>query len=134
MKIVINVCYGGFGLSHEAVMRYAELKGFKLYPFVEKKDGFEKYRPYVKGEKAFLIHYSKKPLLKNGSCDDSTYFSESNISRTDKTLIQVVKELGKKANAEHAKLKIIEIPDDVEYQIEEYDGNEWVAEVHKTWS
>ena len=26
MKIVINACYGRFGLSEKAVMRYAELK------------------------------------------------------------------------------------------------------------
>ena len=30
-------------------------------------------------------------------------------------------------------LKIIEIPDDVDWIIEEYDGNEWVAEKHRTW-
>jgi|TARA_Y100000310_G_scaffold220623_1_gene222169 hypothetical protein len=34
MKVVINDKFGGFGLSHEAVMRYAYLKGIKLYPFV----------------------------------------------------------------------------------------------------
>ena len=32
MKVVINACYGGFGLSEKAVMRYAELKGLTLYP------------------------------------------------------------------------------------------------------
>ena len=26
-KIVYNACYGGFGLSHEAKMRYCEIKG-----------------------------------------------------------------------------------------------------------
>lgn len=31
MKVVINACYGGFGLSHEAVLRYAEIKGITLY-------------------------------------------------------------------------------------------------------
>ena len=33
MKIVINICYGGFGLSHKGMMKYAELKGLKLYPY-----------------------------------------------------------------------------------------------------
>lgn len=32
MKIVINTQHGGFNLSHEAVMRYAEVKGLALYP------------------------------------------------------------------------------------------------------
>jgi hypothetical protein len=32
-----------------------------------------------------------------------------------------------------SELKIVNIPDDVEFQIEEYDGNEWVAEKHRVW-
>lgn len=32
MKVVINSCYGGFGLSHEAILNYAELVGITLYP------------------------------------------------------------------------------------------------------
>jgi hypothetical protein len=28
---------------------------------------------------------------------------------------------------------VVTIPDDVAWTIEEYDGNEWVAEVHRTW-
>jgi hypothetical protein len=31
VKVVYNACYGGFGLSHEAIMRYAEIKGITLY-------------------------------------------------------------------------------------------------------
>jgi hypothetical protein len=30
-------------------------------------------------------------------------------------------------------LEIVEIPDDVEYTIEEYDGLEHIAEKHRTW-
>jgi hypothetical protein len=45
----------------------------------------------------------------------------------------VVLELGEAANGRCAELKVVEIPDDVEWQIEEYDGLEWVAEKHRTW-
>ena len=38
------------------------------------------------------------------------------------------------ANGNHANLKIVEIPGDVKWHVEEYDGNEWVAEDHRTWS
>lgn len=31
-------------------------------------------------------------------------------------------------------LKVVEIPDDVDWVVEEYDGCEWVAERHRTWS
>jgi hypothetical protein len=48
-------------------------------------------------------------------------------------LVQIVEELGEKANGFAAELKVVEIPEDVEYTVEEYDGIEWVAEVHRTW-
>jgi hypothetical protein len=28
-KVAYNACYGGFSLSHKAIMRYAELKGIR---------------------------------------------------------------------------------------------------------
>ena len=31
-KIVVNACYGGFGISEAGMLRYAELKGMTLYP------------------------------------------------------------------------------------------------------
>jgi hypothetical protein len=48
-------------------------------------------------------------------------------------LIAVVELMGSKACGGHAELKIVEIPDDVNWYIEEYDGREWVAERHRTW-
>ena len=56
------------------------------------------------------------------------------IDRTDPDLIVAVETLGNKANGEYAELKIVEIPDNVEWEIAEYDGTEWVAEKHRTWS
>ena len=83
MKIVINACYGGFGLSKEAL----------------KKLNMDEYK----------------------------------IKRNDPLLIKIIEELGEKANGNYANLKIIEIPDDVEYEIEEYDGWEWISEKHRIW-
>lgn len=56
------------------------------------------------------------------------------IDRTDPKLIQVIEELGDAANGKHAKLAIVEIPDGVEYDIDEYDGQESIHEVHRSWS
>lgn len=53
--------------------------------------------------------------------------------RRDKFLIQVVEELGYKADGISANLKIVEIPDGIDYTIEEYDGKEHIAESHRTW-
>lgn len=60
-------------------------------------------------------------------------FYQWEAKRDDPALIQVIETLGEAANSRYAKLKIIEIPDNVEWQIEEYDGYEWVAEQHRTW-
>ena len=55
-------------------------------------------------------------------------------TRADPLLVQVVEELGDKANGSHAKLKIVEIPDGVKWEIDQYDGMESVDEVHRSWS
>jgi hypothetical protein len=61
-------------------------------------------------------------------------FHHRDIPRDDHYLVQVVRELGDLASGRHAKLKIVEIPGDVSWHIAEYDGSEWVAEDHRTWS
>ena len=61
-------------------------------------------------------------------------YAHRDIPRDDPYLVQVIKELGDRANSAYAKLKIVEIPADVSWHIGEYDGSEWVAEDHRTWS
>ena len=111
-KIVISQCYGGFGLSTEAMRKYLELKEIV---FEERETeslmgigpGF-----YVKDKRLYA--------------DD--------IDRDDPALVQTVIELADKAGDWAADLTVVEIPDDVEWVINEYDGNEWVAEEHRTWT
>lgn len=79
-EVVINQCFGGFGLSEE---------GMKLY---HEKGGQERY------------------------CH--------RMRRTDPILIEVVKELGEKANKEYSNLSVEEIEDGYNYYISEYDGVE----------
>jgi len=55
------------------------------------------------------------------------------IPRNDIDLVEIVESLGSRANTRVSSLKIVEIPNDVDWQIEEYDGMEWVAEKHRTW-
>lgn len=59
--------------------------------------------------------------------------NEYELDRDDPYLVTVVKELGIAANGTYANLKVVEIPGNIEWQIEEYDGREWVAEAHRTW-
>lgn len=141
MKVVINSCFGGFGLSHKAIMKYAELNGFKLYPYLDDISIKIYGNKAVIGNDDLLHHYSKTPIdqlerNKWGSYDhsDDSYFSDRDIKRDDPILIQVIEELGSEvASGKYAKLTIIEIPDDVNWQIAEYDGFEHIAEKHRTW-
>lgn len=59
--------------------------------------------------------------------------SSSIITRDDPKLIAAVEELGLLASGPYAELHIIEIPDGVCWEIEEYDGAEWVSECHRRW-
>jgi len=112
-KIVINNHYGGFGLSDDAMVLYAKLKDLVL---VANKDQYG------------FTHYYVDEV------DDNKYLSDRDIARDDVALVQVVEQLGDAASGRYADLKVVEIPDGVEWQISEYDGNEWVAEKHRTWS
>ena len=58
---------------------------------------------------------------------------DRDIPRDDPYLIQTIRELGKDADTRFCTLKIVEIPAEVEWEIDEYDGLEWVAEKHRTW-
>ena len=112
MKVLINSDYGGFGLSDEAWELYLNKKNL---PFFKSKSSFNTtwYSKDEKGEEIYL---------------------EWDLDRTDSDLISIVEKLGDKANSWASSLKIIEIPDDVEWYIEEHDGREWVAEQHRKWN
>jgi hypothetical protein len=120
MKVVINTCFGGFGLSNEAFELLLQRKGIEYDTVKETAFGLEMYNFYAKGRAG----------------DDQAYLSDYAFydNRSDKDLVAVVEELGEKANGHSADLKIVEIPDDVNWYIHEYDGLEHVAERHRIWS
>lgn len=110
MKVVINECFGGFGLSDDAIARVLELKGLKYTTDIDK---YERTHFFIE--------------------DSEHAFWEGDLERNDPALVQVVQEMGEKVNNDYSSLKIIEIPDDVKWHIAEYDGREHVAENHRTW-
>lgn len=61
------------------------------------------------------------------------YAYERDIQRDDPELVRVVEALGEEASGMFAQLKVIQIPEDVAWEIKEYDGSEHVAEKHRTW-
>jgi len=145
MKIVINRCYGGFGLSLQATKRYLELKGLPCYFYKQTKhsfqNGVDEYSLLKDCENdnlficTFTQYFGEKFNIEKLSREDwqKYNFYDRDIERNDPILIQVIEELGDKASGRYSKLRIVEIPDDVQWEIEEYDGQEWVSEKHKTW-
>lgn len=99
MEVVINKCYGGFGIS-----------------------------------KAL----AKELKIKSTYIDNDTFKIKSdnyNAYRTNKKLIAAIKKVGlAKANGEFSDLSIVEIPDDIDFYIDDYDGMESIHEKHKSWS
>ena len=69
---------------------------------------------------------------KKGKPVDEVY--DFDIPRDDLVLVWVVEHLGLKANGDYAELKVVEIPEGVDWFISNYDGIEHVAERHRTWS
>ena len=110
MKIVINTCFGGFGLSKEAVTRMAD-----------------------RGCPEAIQHLANVKMW-NADEGGTLWHDLSIIPRDDRDLVDAVKHLGVQADGNYARLRIVEIPDDVKFYIADYDGVEHIAEVHRTWN
>ena len=144
MKIVINTSYGGFGLSKKAILKYLEL--CEITPYFYKRD------PDASPTKSFYIKITIEEYLNNNKLFNliilkkdfgdrvlwtremnADFFSDDDIKRTDPNLIKVIELLGQQANGKFANLKIVEIPNGVDWMIEDHDGDEYVSEKHRTW-
>jgi len=101
-KIVINKCYGGFGLSDKEIAKYQELTG------LEEKDFYHRDIPR---DAPFLVQ----------------------LIEESEPRVRFPYEDSLKKGFIFSDLKVVEIPDGVDWIIQEYDGIEWVAEKHRTW-
>ena len=142
-KIVINACYGGFGLSHEAVLLYLAKCGKQVW--VEPNERFGGMIPY----NYYLVPPEQRIPAQPDNWHDMTMeqrsqhnrdysaitFYDRDIARDDPHLVAVVEELGSEAASDRcAELKVVSIPEDVDWEIDEYDGLERVEERHRSWS
>jgi len=143
MKVVINSDYGGFGVSAYALKHLLEIGASCLHEATPKnyyggesgktnwQDEWERDRNEYEdiGEGVFADLVSSHNILKG----ETLYYLSYDVKRTDPDLIATVELLGEKANRFCAKLKVVEIPDDINWEIEERDGMERIREVSRTW-
>jgi len=101
MKIAINKCFGGFGVS-EAVYKELGIE-WDNYGYLDndsfgiESDNYQEYRKHPK-------------------------------------LIAAIEKIGEDASSgRFARVIVVDIPDDVEWEIEDYDGQESIHEVHRSW-
>jgi len=116
MKIAVNRCFGGFGLSQKAYERLVEL-GVKTYTGDRPDDDGELYIRDNPEDKMFGRYY--------------VYWDYD--TRTNPMLIQVIEELGLDASGCCGQVEIVEIPDGICYEIDNYDGMETIHECHRSW-
>ena len=124
-KVVYNACYGGFGLSKEACQRYWDIKGQSIW-FEDALWGFTVWLVPPEErleEREWSSVTMDEHIAYNLAYSKQTWYNR-NVDRHDPVLVQVVEELGDKANGEYAKLAIEEVHGS--YRIDEYDGNESV--------
>lgn len=135
MKVAINDCFGGFGLSTEAIKwliaknsplihikPIEEYTGGNKDPFLPSEQQEDVGDGFVKGFTSTLFK------------DGMAYIDDTRSDNRDHPdLIEVIETLGEKSWGEYAELKIVEIPDDIEWFIDEYDGVETIHEVHRSW-
>jgi hypothetical protein len=125
-RIAINNKHGGFGISDEAAEWLIKSREWDVTEYNDK--------GMIEDDSALLVdtttsQYGGGPGSKYRLTD-----KRSDEIRTHPDLIDVIEEPDVRANGRHASLKVVEVPAGVEWTIEEYGGNECVAEKHKTWS
>jgi hypothetical protein len=120
MKVVINKCFGGFRLSAEA----KEMLLARGCPHTKEIPAFD-FRTSERDCKLYGIPYRNGKVVLERHQDED---------RNCPVLVEVVVTLGEKANASSSSnVKVVEIPDDIAWEIGEYDGGEWVCEAHRRW-
>lgn len=97
-KVVINKCYGGFGVS---------VKGIEWL--------------LARGADP------KRVAVSDSGLASGFMYTICNLERHHPLLVELVETLGEEADGEHAALEIREI-DQPLYRIDEYDGNECIEE------
>jgi hypothetical protein len=143
MKVVINACFGGFSLSPEATLELWRRGGpVTATPVAE----FYGKSGNADADLAAWRVYLANPALRRSLAHTTVFSPDETLAlyagrcnnddgmRSHPELVKLVEEMGEAAWGACAKLKVVEVPDDVDWEIDEYDGSECVSEKHRSWS
>lgn len=143
-KIVISKNNWGLLLSKEAIEMYMKLIGKDCF-FYDIDFGSYKqlvHRTFTPTDYSYVFTKEVPDNIEYNSEDPDLVFPIEELKRDDKNLVKVIAELGDKAGYQYdsfnkIEFKIIEIPDDVTWYINEcidpHDG-EYICEYMRTWS
>ena len=81
----------------------------------------------------FSLSSEAEKLLFNKAPNPKSFSIGRHVDRSDPLLVEVGEELGSKSWGDDAQLKVVEIPEDVSWEIIDYDGTEYIAEKHRKW-
>ena len=139
MKIAVNRCYGGFGLSPKAIEYYLSLKGLPCFFYKQTKykhnGGVNEFIKVSTDEASgWDTVYTKDLGDTISEYNKEHYFYFRDIERNDPLLIQTIEHIGnKESSGPCAAVDIVDIPDGIQWEIDEYDGMESVHEAHRSW-
>lgn len=121
MKIAINTCFGGFTVSREVVEKL-RAKGHKI--IIDGEFYNDGSGPRTDGDRWGYHIYNE-----NFGIDDENHYAH----RSHPDLIKAIEE-SKNPSGSLSKIEIVEIPDNVKWEIDDYNGMESVHETHRIWS
>jgi hypothetical protein len=173
MRVVINKCFGGWGLSSLAMVwlveNHPESKYLHKSPLLDwGDDGKTPKLTGIEGTQWSTVDMFEQIITQDGETawtedfrwrySDTDIDADANGGRYAPELLACIEALGhqaardagdeieaallpeditaaglKAASGRHAQLVIVEIPDDIEWEIDEYDGVESIHEKHRSW-
>jgi len=152
MKVILNKCYGGFMLSNKAQFEYYRRKGTPAF-------AYDRVTDWQTHETTFVRVYNANQTVEGPSAwgllwlnvdvgeqfrADFGFIPESvptesilrpstNDLRVDPIAIAIVEEMGDEASGWASELEVVEIPDGMDWVIDDYDGIETLHEKVRTW-
>ena len=163
MEIIINKCYGGFEISTKAYKEWRKRCVERNGLFIYGENTSHQFKPTNKAfsfveEETYgkCVKMTLQDLDKSHKQFDKIFYTQKDFGdvvdtkkipkrqriehlngkkdiRVDPILIEVVKELGEKANTRVSDLEVVKIPDNMKWEILEFDGYEYLVDSKRCW-